>query len=590
MFADVVRRGDHLGVRIDPALPDRAPLPRADIRQRMVPLGPVAVFGASNFPLAFSTAGGDTASALAAGCPVVVKGHPAHPRTGDLVARAVTRAVEKAGLPAGMFSFVLGRGRRARPGARPRPADQGRRLHRLPRRRARARRDGRRAPGADPGLRRDVVDQPGRRPPRRPRRRPTRPPRPGVRRLAHARRRPVLHQPRPALPARRSPTATRSSQATAEAVAEATGSDDAHAAASRRRTRPAPPRSATPTASASSRRAARAASTPRPPRLGRAATQLDGVTDEVFGASGVVVRYDDPAGLAETAAGPRGPAHRHRPLRTRRRGRRPDAAAGARGQGRPHPLQRLADRRRGRPRDGPRRPVPRDLRQPHHVGRQPRDRALPAPGRLPGRARPTCCPRPSATTTRGDCPAAIDGELGVTTTVAGRRGRPGRRARLDAAQPQRRPRPVLHPQHRDRHRLRRPQGPRRGAGRRGDPADHRGRRRPARRPAGGPLPEPAARGRRPVRRPRRRRPRPADLRPAHDHPRGHRAGVGAARPARPGARRPGRRAARRRPAARQRADARLPLLRRRPRPDRPALPPRARRRATSGSGYAARRR
>lgn len=108
MFAAVVRQGDHLGVRIDPAMPDRAPLPRADIRQRMVPLGPVAVFGASNFPLAFSTAGGDTASALAAGCPVVVKGHPAHPVTGTLVARAITRAVEKSGLPAGTFSFVLG--------------------------------------------------------------------------------------------------------------------------------------------------------------------------------------------------------------------------------------------------------------------------------------------------------------------------------------------------------------------------------------------------------------------------------------------------------------------------------------------------
>ena len=108
MFAGVVRRGDHLGVRIDPALPDRAPLPRADIRQRMVPLGPVAVFGASNFPLAFSTAGGDTASALAAGCPVVVKGHPAHPVTGTLVARAVSRAVERSGLPSGTFSFVLG--------------------------------------------------------------------------------------------------------------------------------------------------------------------------------------------------------------------------------------------------------------------------------------------------------------------------------------------------------------------------------------------------------------------------------------------------------------------------------------------------
>jgi len=110
MFAGVCRRGDHLGVRIDPAQPDREPLPRPDLRQRMVPLGPVAVFGASNFPLAFSTAGGDTASALAAGCPVVVKGHPAHPRTGELVARAVARAVERAGLPAGVFSFVLGAG------------------------------------------------------------------------------------------------------------------------------------------------------------------------------------------------------------------------------------------------------------------------------------------------------------------------------------------------------------------------------------------------------------------------------------------------------------------------------------------------
>lgn len=110
LFATVVRRGDHLGVRIDPPLPDRAPLPRADIRQRQVPLGPVAVFGASNFPLAFSTAGGDTASALAAGCPVVVKGHPAHPRTGFLVARAITRAVAASGLPAGTFSFLLGEG------------------------------------------------------------------------------------------------------------------------------------------------------------------------------------------------------------------------------------------------------------------------------------------------------------------------------------------------------------------------------------------------------------------------------------------------------------------------------------------------
>jgi 2,5-dioxopentanoate dehydrogenase len=110
LFADVVRQGDHLGVRVDPALPERSPLPRPDLRQRMVPLGPVAVFGPSNFPLAFSTAGGDTASALAAGCPVVVKGHPAHPGTGELVARAVTRAVAAAGLSPGVFSFVLGEG------------------------------------------------------------------------------------------------------------------------------------------------------------------------------------------------------------------------------------------------------------------------------------------------------------------------------------------------------------------------------------------------------------------------------------------------------------------------------------------------
>ncbi|MFC4626988.1 aldehyde dehydrogenase (NADP(+)) [Promicromonospora alba] len=110
LFAQVVRQGDHRGVRIDPALPDRTPLPRADIRQRKVPLGPVAVFGASNFPLAFSTAGGDTASALAAGCPVVVKAHNAHPGTAELVGRAVTDAVAECGLHPGIFSLVYGPG------------------------------------------------------------------------------------------------------------------------------------------------------------------------------------------------------------------------------------------------------------------------------------------------------------------------------------------------------------------------------------------------------------------------------------------------------------------------------------------------
>lgn len=107
-FAQVLRDGAWAGVRVDPAQPDRKPLPRPDLRQRMIALGPVAVFGASNFPLAFSTAGGDTASALAAGCPVIVKGHPAHPGTGELVARAILAAAARAGAPEGVFSLLNG--------------------------------------------------------------------------------------------------------------------------------------------------------------------------------------------------------------------------------------------------------------------------------------------------------------------------------------------------------------------------------------------------------------------------------------------------------------------------------------------------
>lgn len=110
LFADVVRRGAWMGLRVDPAMPDRQPLPRPDLRLRMIPVGPVAVFGASNFPLAFSTAGGDTASALAAGCPVVVKGHPAHPATGELVAGAIRAAVAACGLPDGVFGHLVGPG------------------------------------------------------------------------------------------------------------------------------------------------------------------------------------------------------------------------------------------------------------------------------------------------------------------------------------------------------------------------------------------------------------------------------------------------------------------------------------------------
>src|SRR6195256_481556 len=109
LFASVVSEGRWIGATLDSALPDRKPLPRPDLRLRKIALGPVAVFGASNFPLAFSVAGGDTASAFAAGCPVVVKGHPAHPGTGELVARAIRTVVQTCGLPEGVFSFLPGR-------------------------------------------------------------------------------------------------------------------------------------------------------------------------------------------------------------------------------------------------------------------------------------------------------------------------------------------------------------------------------------------------------------------------------------------------------------------------------------------------
>lgn len=110
LFAQVLRRGDFLGARIDTALPDRQPLPRVDLRQLKIGVGPIAVFGASNFPLAFSTAGGDTASALAAGCPVVVKAHSGHMATADQVAQAIERAVAKTNMPKGVFNMVYGNG------------------------------------------------------------------------------------------------------------------------------------------------------------------------------------------------------------------------------------------------------------------------------------------------------------------------------------------------------------------------------------------------------------------------------------------------------------------------------------------------
>lgn len=110
LFASHIRQGDYLDRRVDPALPDRQPAPRPDIRMIERPIGPVAVFGASNFPLAFSTAGGDTAAALAAGCPVIVRGHSAHPGTGEIIAEAIHAAIQKTGMHPGVFSLIQGGG------------------------------------------------------------------------------------------------------------------------------------------------------------------------------------------------------------------------------------------------------------------------------------------------------------------------------------------------------------------------------------------------------------------------------------------------------------------------------------------------
>ena len=106
-YADACERGDWLEARIDHANPGKTP-PKPDIRKMLVPIGPVVVFGASNFPFAYSTAGGDTATAFAAGCPVIVKAHPAHPQTSHLAAQAIFRAAEKTGMPAGIFAHVTG--------------------------------------------------------------------------------------------------------------------------------------------------------------------------------------------------------------------------------------------------------------------------------------------------------------------------------------------------------------------------------------------------------------------------------------------------------------------------------------------------
>jgi alpha-ketoglutaric semialdehyde dehydrogenase len=106
MFASLIEEGSWVDARIDTAAPDRTPAPKPDLRKMLVPIGPVVVFGSANFPLAYSTAGGDTASALAAGCPVIVKAHPAHADTSELVAGAIQKAALKTGMPRGTFQHL----------------------------------------------------------------------------------------------------------------------------------------------------------------------------------------------------------------------------------------------------------------------------------------------------------------------------------------------------------------------------------------------------------------------------------------------------------------------------------------------------
>jgi NADP-dependent aldehyde dehydrogenase len=108
MFADFVRDESWVDAKIETAIPDRTPIPKPDLRRMLIPIGPIAVFGSSNFPLAYSVAGGDTASAIAAGCPVIVKAHPAHPGTSELVARCILSAAKATNQPEGVFSMVHG--------------------------------------------------------------------------------------------------------------------------------------------------------------------------------------------------------------------------------------------------------------------------------------------------------------------------------------------------------------------------------------------------------------------------------------------------------------------------------------------------
>src|SRR2546429_5037416 len=109
MFANLIREGSWVDATIDTADPNRTPAPKPDLRRMLGPRGPAVVFGASTFPFAFGVCGGDTASALAAGCPIVVKGHPSHPGVNELFAAAVIEAIKQCKLPVGLFALIQGK-------------------------------------------------------------------------------------------------------------------------------------------------------------------------------------------------------------------------------------------------------------------------------------------------------------------------------------------------------------------------------------------------------------------------------------------------------------------------------------------------
>ncbi|EIE47769.1 semialdehyde dehydrogenase [Pseudomonas aeruginosa PADK2_CF510] len=392
LFAEVLRRGDFHGARIDRGQPGRTP-PRPDLRQWRIGLGPVAVFGASNFPLAFSTAGGDSAAALAAGCPVVVKAHGGH--------MGHSRMRGRRDPPGGGRQRHAGRGiqhglrqRRRRGAGAPSGHPRGR-LHRFAQGRARTVRPGSGAAAADPGVRRDEQHQSAGGAPRSPA-----PARPagggGAGRLGDARLRPVLHQAGPgAWPAL--PRLRRLRRGPGRGTGRQAGTEHAK----RRYLAQLCRRTATPGAPS------------RHPAPGRRATgRTAGPSAVVQGRRGPV------AGRRRTAPG-RGVRPGHRGRRGGRRGTAcpragqparpvdgdPDRRSGrsrgvrragpaARTQGRAPAIQRLSDRRRGVRRHGPRRPLPGHLRRSRHLGGNPGHRAFPAPAVLPGLPRQPAPGRP----------------------------------------------------------------------------------------------------------------------------------------------------------------------------------------------------